>query len=81
MSTEPPPYYPIQTIEDLERVFAVALSDGMDAIYISGDPLMLGNMRRVLRLVMAARKPSVGPYPEWARSTAAHLLACWMMGE
>jgi ABC-type uncharacterized transport system substrate-binding protein len=61
-------YYPIETIDDLDRVFAVALSDGTDAIYVSGDPLMFGNLPRVLRLVMAAGKPSVGPYPEWAKA-------------
>ena len=49
-------------------MFAVALSDGTDGIYISGDPLMLGNLPRVLRLVMAAGKPIVGPYPEWAKA-------------
>ncbi len=33
-----------------------------------GEPLLYNNMARVLPFVMAAAKPTVGTYPEWARA-------------
>jgi putative tryptophan/tyrosine transport system substrate-binding protein len=60
--------YAIKTHEDLERVFDKALSDGADAFYISGDPLMTSYMSRVMPHVLATRKPTLGVYPEWARA-------------
>jgi putative tryptophan/tyrosine transport system substrate-binding protein len=60
--------YAIKTPDDLERVFAKALSDGVDALYISGDPLLTVNMSRVMPYILAARKPTLGVYPEWGRA-------------
>jgi putative tryptophan/tyrosine transport system substrate-binding protein len=60
--------YAIKTLDDLERVFAKALSDGVSALYISGDPLLTSNMSRVMPHILAARKPTLGAYPEWGRT-------------
>src|SRR5436305_15321345 len=60
--------YAIKTPDDLERVFAKASSDGVNAFYISGDPLLTSNMSRVMPHILAARKPTLGVYPEWGRA-------------
>jgi putative ABC transport system substrate-binding protein len=60
--------YAIKTPDDLEPVFAKALSDGVDAFYISGDPMLTANMSRVMPHILAARKPALGVYPEWGRA-------------
>jgi putative tryptophan/tyrosine transport system substrate-binding protein len=44
------------------------LSDGVNALYISGDPLLTVNMSRVMPHILAARKPTFGVYPEWGRA-------------
>ena len=53
---------------DLEPVLSKALGDGAGAFYISGDPLLFSNMSRVMPHILAARKPTLGVYPEWARA-------------
>jgi putative ABC transport system substrate-binding protein len=60
--------YAIKTPDDLERVFAKASSDGVNALYISGDPLLTSNMSRVMPHILAARKPTLGVYPDWGRA-------------
>jgi putative ABC transport system substrate-binding protein len=60
--------YDLNTIDDLESAFAAALRDDVSAFCISGEPLLVGNMSRVMTLVTASRKPSVGPYPDWGRA-------------
>jgi putative ABC transport system substrate-binding protein len=60
--------YAIKTLDDLEQGFAKALADDVDALYISGDPLLFANMSRVMPHIMAAAKPTLGAYPEWARA-------------
>nr|WP_063702534.1 ABC transporter substrate-binding protein [Bradyrhizobium centrolobii] len=60
--------YAVKTHEDIEGVFAKALSDGVDALYISGDPLLTSNMSRVMPHILAAGKPTLGVYPEWGRA-------------
>lgn len=61
-------HYDLNTIDDLERAFAAALRDDVSAFYISGEPLLIGNLSRVMTFVTASRKPSVGPYPDWGRA-------------
>jgi putative ABC transport system substrate-binding protein len=60
--------YVIQTLDDLEGAFASGLRDGVSAFYISGEPLMIANISRVMPFVEASRKPTVGAYPEWGRA-------------
>jgi putative ABC transport system substrate-binding protein len=60
--------YPIRTIDDLEPAFAKALADGVEAFYISGDPLFSTNLSRVMPHVLAAGKPTLGTYPDWGRA-------------
>jgi len=60
--------YAIKTLDDLEQAFAKALADGVDAFYISGEPFLFANISRVLPHVVAAAKPTLGTYPEWARA-------------
>ena len=60
--------YAIKTLDDLEQAFAKALADNVDALYISGDPLLFANMSRVMPHIVAAAKPTLGAFPEWARA-------------
>jgi len=60
--------YAIQTLDDLEGAFASGVRDGVSAFYISGEPLLFNNMSRVMPLVAASGKPSVGVYPEFGRA-------------
>jgi putative tryptophan/tyrosine transport system substrate-binding protein len=61
-------HYRLKTIDDLESAFAAGLRDDVSAFYISGEPLLSSNLSRVMSLVTASRKPSVGPYPDWGRA-------------
>jgi putative tryptophan/tyrosine transport system substrate-binding protein len=60
--------YSIQTPDDLENAFASGLREDVSAFYISGEPLMIGNMSRVMPFVATSAKPTVGVYPEWGRA-------------
>jgi ABC-type uncharacterized transport system substrate-binding protein len=60
--------YAISKPEDIEHALANALSDGVDALYISGDPLLTVNMSRVMPHILSAKKPTFGAYPEWGRA-------------
>ena len=60
--------YVIPTIDDLESAFAAGHRDGMNAFYISGEPLLLTNISRVMPHAAASEKPTVGTYPEWGRA-------------
>ena len=60
-------HYDLNTIDDLEGAFAAGLRDDVTAFYISGEPLLFADMSRVMSLVTASGKPSVGPYPDWGR--------------
>jgi putative tryptophan/tyrosine transport system substrate-binding protein len=61
-------HYRIKTVDDLESAFAAGVRDDVSAFYISGEPLLFTNLSRVMSLVTASKKPSVGPYPEWGRA-------------
>ena len=61
-------HYGVDTIDDLESAFAAGLRDDVSAFFISGHPLLSGNLSRVMTFVTASRKPSVGPYPDWGRA-------------
>jgi putative tryptophan/tyrosine transport system substrate-binding protein len=61
-------HYSLKTVDDLEGVFAAGLRDDVSAFYISGEPLLTANLSRVITLVTASRKPTVGPYPDWGRA-------------
>lgn len=61
-------HHPLQGLDDVARVVAASLGDGADALYVSGEPLLYNNMARVLPVVTAPGKPTVGTYPEWGRA-------------
>ncbi len=61
-------HYDLNTIDDLESSFAAGLRDDVSAFCISGEPLLVANLSRVMTFVTASGKPSVGPYPDWGRS-------------
>jgi putative ABC transport system substrate-binding protein len=61
-------HYRLKTLDDLEGAFAAGLRDDVSAFYISGEPLLIANLSRVMSSVAASRKPSVGPYPVWGRA-------------
>jgi hypothetical protein len=56
------------TIDDLEPASTSAISDGIDGIYLSGDPLLSNNLSRALPLIVEAGKPSLATYVEFARA-------------
>jgi putative ABC transport system substrate-binding protein len=60
--------YGLKTIDDLEHVLSAALRDGIDGIYLSGDPLLINNLSRAMPLILQAGKPSVGTYVQFARA-------------
>jgi putative ABC transport system substrate-binding protein len=60
--------YGLKTIDDFEPSLSRAIRDGIDGIYLSGDPLLINNLPRAVPLVMAAKMPTVGTYVEFARS-------------
>ncbi len=51
-----------------EGAVTAAIKDGVDALYVSGEPLRYNNMARVLAQVAASGKPTLGTYPEWGRA-------------
>src|SRR4051812_45017556 len=58
----------VRGLDDVEAAVSASIRDGVGGLYISGEPLLYNNMRRVLPLVMAPGKPTVGTYPEWGRA-------------
>jgi putative ABC transport system substrate-binding protein len=42
--------------------------DGIDGIYLSGEPLLFTNFSRALPLITGAGKPTLGTYVEWVRA-------------
>ena len=61
-------HHALQGLDDIEGAVASSTRDGVDALYVSGEPLLYNNMARVLPPVMAAGRPTVGTYPDWARA-------------
>jgi putative ABC transport system substrate-binding protein len=61
-------HHPIEKLDDIESLVSASLKDGAASLYVSGEPLLYNNMARVLPLVMAAGKPTVGSYPDWGRA-------------
>ena len=58
----------ISGLDDIEGAVAASVRDGVGALYVSGEPLLYNNMARVLPLVLAPGKPTVGTYPEWGQA-------------
>jgi putative ABC transport system substrate-binding protein len=58
-------HHATESIDDIEPLLRGG--NGVDALYISGGPLRISNIARVLPIVMATGKPTVGTYPEWGR--------------
>jgi len=61
-------HHPIETLDDVAGALSTGMREGASAFYISGVPLLLNNISRVLPLVAASGKPTVGVYPEWGRA-------------
>jgi putative tryptophan/tyrosine transport system substrate-binding protein len=61
-------HYGLKTVDDLEGAFAAGLRDDVSAFYVSGEPLLVANLARVMTFVTASRKPTVGTYPDWGRA-------------
>jgi putative ABC transport system substrate-binding protein len=56
------------SLEDVEAVLSKALSDGVDAFYLSGDPVLTSNMSVLMPSILATGRPTLGVYPEWGRA-------------
>lgn len=61
-------YHPLQTIEDIEAAVAASVQDGADALYVSGEPLLIGNLARTAKAIVMSGKAAVGPYPDFGRA-------------
>jgi len=61
-------HHAIRGLDDIESAVASSKSDGVDALYISGEPLLYNNMAKVLPFARASGKPTVGTYPDWGRA-------------
>lgn len=61
-------HHPIQTIDDIEAAVAASSKDGVDALYLSGEPLLIANMARVVQTVAASEKPALATYTDWCRA-------------
>jgi putative ABC transport system substrate-binding protein len=59
-------HYATESIDEFEPMLRGG--EGVDALYISGGPLLYSHMARVVPILMACRKPTIGPYPEYARA-------------
>lgn len=62
-------HHPIQTIEDIEPAVTATVQDGADALYVSGEPLLIGNLARTAKAVVTSGKAAVGPYPDFGRAS------------
>jgi putative ABC transport system substrate-binding protein len=60
--------HPLQGLDEVEGAVSASVRDGVGALYVSGEPLLYTNMPRVLPLVLAPGKPTVGTYPEWGQA-------------
>lgn len=60
--------YMLEAIEDIDHVVAASQRDGMDALYVSGAPLLGNNIPKVLPLIQATNKPTISTYAEWGRA-------------
>lgn len=58
-------HHPIDTLDDVPGALSTGVREGASAFYISGVPLLFNNISRVMPLVAASGKPTVGVYPEW----------------
>ena len=56
------------TVDDLEAILSRALGDGVEAFYLSGDPVLTYKMSSVAPRILATGKPTFGTYPDWARA-------------
>lgn len=61
-------HHPIIGLDDVQNAVASIGKQGVDALYVSGEPLLYNNMTKVLPLVMAAGRPTLGTYPDWGRA-------------
>ena len=61
-------HHAIHGLDDVESAVLSSRRDGVDAFYVSGDPRLYNDMARVMALVIASGKPTVGTYPEWGQA-------------
>jgi len=61
-------HHAIQGLDNIESAVSSSKLDGVDALYVSGEPLLYNSMTRVLPFIMASGKPTVGTYPEWGQA-------------
>jgi len=61
-------HYPVQTIDDIEAAVTATTQDGVDALYVSGEPLLIANLARTAKAIEVSGKAAVGPYPDFARA-------------
>jgi putative ABC transport system substrate-binding protein len=60
--------YSVKTADEFESAITSAVREGIDALYLSGETLLINNLSRLVPLVMSTGKPAVGPYVEFARA-------------
>lgn len=60
--------YGLKAIDDLEPALAAAVRDGVDGLYLSGDPLIINYLGRAAPLILGTRKPTVRTYIQFAHA-------------
>ena len=61
-------HHELQTVEDIDASIAASVQDGVDAFYVSGEPLLIGNVARTVEAIAASGKPAFGTLPDWGRA-------------
>lgn len=61
-------HYPVWTVDEIEAAVTATTRDGVDALCVSGEPLLIGNLARTAKAIAMSGKPAVGPYPDFARA-------------
>lgn len=61
-------HHPLKSIEDIEAAVTATTQDGADALYVSGEPLLIANLARAVNAIAQSGKPSVGTYPDFGRA-------------
>lgn len=60
--------YMLETIDQVEAVVAACQREGMDALYVSGAPLLSNNKGKVMPHLLASNKPTISTYVERGRA-------------
>lgn len=61
-------HHAIRTTHDIEQAVIASAKDGVDVLYLSGEPLLISNIEHTVKVITASGKPALGTVPDWARA-------------